>query len=94
MSQKWSRGSPEDAVGGSEVKAAPIHFLDIAYVHVDEGDTNAQMKLLMGGEEGRKARLTAGLNVQGKGQGKWSLGSTKSLGRRKDRNLSWDSSPD
>lgn len=66
MSRRWSRGSPEDTVGGSEVKAAPVHFLDVAHVHVDEGDTNAQMELLMGGWEGRKARLTAGLKVQDK----------------------------
>lgn len=60
------RGSPEDAVGGSEVEAAPVHFLDVAHVHIDEGDTNAQVELLIGGWEGRKTRLTAGLKGQDK----------------------------
>lgn len=75
-SRRRGRGSPEDAVGGGEVKAAPVHFLDVAHVHVDEGDADAQMELLMGGWEGRKARLTW-LMVQDKGQGKCSLGSRK-----------------
>lgn len=49
-------GSPEDAVGGSEVEATPVHFLHIAHAHVDEGDADAQVVLLAGRWEGVRAR--------------------------------------
>lgn len=84
MSQRRSKGSPEDAVGGSEVKAASVHFLHVAHIHVNEGDTNTQLELLMGGWKGRRARLTAGLRCRVRTRERGSLRTRKSLGRRKD----------
>lgn len=43
-------GSPEDAVGGGEVEAAPVRcLLHVAHTHVDESDADAQVVLLAGG---------------------------------------------
>lgn len=72
VSQRWARGSPEDAVGGREVKAAPVHFLHVAHVHVDEGDTDAQLELLMGAErEGGQAESGAYGPGRGPGEEPW-----------------------
>jgi len=46
-------GSPEDAVGGGEVEAAPVgRFLHVAHTHVNEGDADAQAVLLVVGGKG------------------------------------------
>ena len=46
-------GSPEDAVGGGEVEAAPVGgFLHVAHAHVNEGDADAQAVLLVVGGKG------------------------------------------
>lgn len=49
-------GSPEDAVGGGEIEAAPVHLLHVAHTHVNEGNSDAQMVLLAGRWEGVRAR--------------------------------------
>jgi hypothetical protein len=52
------------------------------------------MEFLMGGWEGRKAKADNRASGAGQGIGKSSLGSGKSLRRRKGGNLSQDSSLD
>lgn len=49
-------GSPEDAVGGGEIEAAPVRLLHVAHTHVNEGDSDAQMVLLAGRWERVRAR--------------------------------------
>lgn len=51
--EQGAGGSPEDAVGGGKVEAAPVgRFLHVAHAHVNEGDADAQVVLLVVGGKG------------------------------------------
>lgn len=53
-------GSPEDPVWCGEVKAPAIHLLDVPHIHLDVGDANPQLIVLVG------------VDGQGmKGDGRW-----------------------
>lgn len=73
--EQGAGGSPEDAVGGGEVEAAPVgRFLHVAHAHVNEGDADAQAVLLVVGGKGRGqgwgvGRQDPGMGERGRGSG-------------------------
>lgn len=73
-------GSPEDAVGGGEIEAAPVCLLHVAHAHVNEGNADAQVVLLAGRWEGVRARPEGRGSRPKKGQ-RGAVGGT--LGTRK-----------
>ena len=79
------RDSPEDSVGGGEIEATPVHFLHVAHAHVNEGDADAQVVLLVGRWEEVRAWPTGCSSRPRKGKkggGGGTVGTRKWVGRR------------